>query len=486
MVEATHTALTQERLPQPATRITQVRSAWLYQGDMRLDVGYYSDDAVQANRLLEECGATIRPLGRLASSVTYPTRFKRVYSSSSKYGAPFLTASMMMHFRPGSETYLVNQPEQAGKCMIGKDWILITRSGSVGRCVFTGERLARFAVSDDAIRVQTDIVPPGYLYAFLTSWPGRALLVKDQYGSAIKHLEPHHIAGIPVPILPDSEMQDIAGGIGQAYALREKANQLLDEATDALYRELGLPEFKENLINYLPSSTSDFSTAQMGVETLRSFAVSVTAMNTRLDASHYVPIGVAMQSGRYPLVDLDRTCQRIFYPGRFKRTYVSKEHGVPFLQGSHISLMKPYDLKYLAHIDQRNVQRCQIDRRWVLMTCSGTVGRVSVVSSIADKWAASQHIVRLVAKEPDYNPGYIALFLMTPYGQYQVRSKIYGAVIDELMSEDLAQVLIPDAPKAVQDAIGNKVLEAFENKDRANVIEDSTVQALESRLGATL
>ncbi len=482
MVEATYRAPAQERLWQPTMPATQVRSTWLYQGDMRLDVGYHSDDAVRAKRLLEECGAPIQPLERLTSSVTYPTRFKRVYSSNSEYGTPFLTASMMMRFRPSSETYLVNQPEQAGKCRVEEDWVLITRSGSVGRCVFVGERLARFAVSDDAIRVQTGTVPPGYLYAFLTSWVGQALLTKDHYGSAIKHLEPHHVAGIPVPVLPDSEMRDIADRIVQAYNLRERANQLLDEATDTLCRELELPEFKEDLINYLPSP--ELSGAQVNTATLRAFAVNTRAMNNRLDASHYVPLGAAIGQGRYPPVELGRLCERIFYPGRFKRIYVGKEHGVPFIQGSHIPLMKPYDQKYLARSDKRNLDMCIISRDWVLVTRSGTIGRVGMVSSAMDGTAASEHLIRIVAKRPANNPGYIATFLMTPYAQLQVKLQIYGAVIDEITPEDLAQVLIPDAPKSVQDAIGNTVLEAFEDKDRANVLEDSTVRDLETRLGA--
>lgn len=74
------------------------------------------------------------------------------------------------------------------------------------------------------------------------------------------------------------------------------------------------------------------------------------------------------------------------------------------------------------------------------------------------------------------------MFLMMPYGQQQVLAKVYGAVIDELTADDLSQVLIPNAPKAVQDSIGNKVLEAFEYKDKANLLEDAAILQLESRL----
>ena len=143
-------------------------------------------------------------------------------------------------------------------------------------------------------------------------------------------------------------------------------------------------------------------------------------------------------------------------------------------------MVKPFEIKYLARSDKRNLSQCRVGKHWVLVTCSGTIGRVGLVSNITTDWAASQHILRLVAQEPDYNAGYIALFLMTPYGQHQIQSKVYGAVVDELTDLDLGEVLIPDAPQSVQDAIGDKVLAAFEHKDRANLLEEGGIRELET------
>ena len=187
-------------------------------------------------------------------------------------------------------------------------------------------------------------------------------------------------------------------------------------------------------------------------------------------------------SGRYPLTALSEVCERVLLPGRFKRVYVKEEYGVPFIQGSHIPLMKPYDLKYISRNDKRNVEMCKIEAGWVLVTCSGTIGRVGVVPSMWEGWMASQHMIRVVAKRPAYNPGYLATFLMTPYGQHQMLSKVYGAVVDELTAEDIQLVLIPDAPQDLQDSIGDRVLEAFEKKEQANLQESLAIRALEDRL----
>jgi hypothetical protein len=53
---------------------------------------------------------------------------------------------------------------------------------------------------------------------------------------------------------------------------------------------------------------------------------------------------------------------------------------------------------------------------------------------------------------------------MTPYGQHQLTSKIYGGVVDELTEEDTAAIWLPDAPLEVQERIGTLVVQAFEKR----------------------
>lgn len=97
-----------------------------------------------------------------------------------------------------------------------------------------------------------------------------------------------------------------------------------------------------------------------------------------------------------------------------------------------------------------------------------------------DKWAASQHILRIMPKINVSHEGYIATFLMTPYGQHQLQSKIYGGVVDELTADDTARVLIPDLPYAEQEKIGVPAKEAYELRDKANTLEDQAIACIEA------
>src|SRR5690606_20606729 len=57
------------------------------------------------------------------------------------------------------------------------------------------------ACSEHVLRVvpNSSHIPPGYLYAFLSSRYGVPLVVSGTYGAIIQHIEPEHVADLPVP-----------------------------------------------------------------------------------------------------------------------------------------------------------------------------------------------------------------------------------------------------------------------------------------------
>lgn len=196
----------------------------------------------------------------------------------------------------------------------------------------------------------------------------------------------------------------------------------------------------------------------------------------RFDASHYNPtlaraIAILHGSG-WKLRPLGEVCERVFIPPRFKRVYVAEKHGVPFLQGSHLVHSEPADLKYLSAKAHVRLDRWIIRSGWVLVTCSGTIGRVAIARRQWDGWAASQHILRIVpAPDGDVPSGYLYAFLRSFAGQAQLTSRIYGAVVDEITEEQAESILVPVATTAAQrrtvEAINNAALEGLRLQERS-------------------
>ena len=172
-----------------------------------------------------------------------------------------------------------------------------------------------------------------------------------------------------------------------------------------------------------------------------------TTQTLRVDASHFDPaVARALEALRHSGMDLKTlgsVTSRVFIPNRFKRIYVTKEYGLPFLQGSHIVHFQPADVKFVSRTAHRHIDNWVIKEGWILVTRSGTVGRVALCPPEWDGWAASEHILRVVPKDDVCPSGYLFTFLASDLGCVQLAHQIYGAVVDELTEDQVRNVVVP-------------------------------------------
>jgi hypothetical protein len=176
----------------------------------------------------------------------------------------------------------------------------------------------------------------------------------------------------------------------------------------------------------------------------------------RIDASYFNPAAAhALEILRHSgmrLATVGELTQRVFIPNRFARIYVGHNYGLPFLQGSHIVHFQPADVKHVSIQEHKHIDRWVIRKDWILVTRSGTVGRVALCPSEWDGWAASEHILRIIPNTKECPSGYLYSFLASPLGQVQLTRPIYGAVVDELTEAHTSSVLVPMPVNAKQKA----------------------------------
>jgi type I restriction enzyme S subunit len=295
-----------------------VRSSKTYEEDKRLDASFYSYDIVKARILIEELkrvGIRVKRLGDdfLSAKIFWPGRFKRKYVSR-KEGKPFLMPSEVFMFLPRARKFITDFPKEV---LIEKEWILITRSGTIGRCIISNELLSKFVVSDDLIRmIPSDKNLVGYVYAYLNTWVGQTFLKKTKYGVTVKHIEPQHVESIPIPIIPQIE-KEVNEKILKAHKLLEEAQELLLKAVGTIYADLGLPQIDEGEIEYFGGKRG---------KSAKVFITKFSELSLRLDASFHKPILSLLRkilrekenNGKYKLQELG-SISEIFTPPRFKR-----------------------------------------------------------------------------------------------------------------------------------------------------------------------
>jgi len=460
-------------------QIVDVPVHWINEGEKRLDASFYAQDVIKARVLLEKVSkkVEVEKLIDLVDEMFMPAL--KITIPFYDEGEEYLTQSEVEFFLPKARKRVnVNRIENADKWKVKSGYLLISQSGTIGRITIATKYLERFIISPNPIRVVVGDNLKGYIYAFLSSWIGQALIKSPQYGITVKHILPHHLYNIPIPRIPDLE-EKINQKILKAHKLREEAQELLLKAEEMIYSELGLPKINEDNVEYFDGEIGRL---------VKAFEVKASELDYRVDVSYHVPIlrkiKEYLSSSEQHLTKLGEVIDKIFIPTRFKRPYVkNQENGIPFLQGAHIPMIKPMDVKYIWK-GMKNIEKVLLKKNWVLMTRSGTVGRIGFVSDYLDGWAASEHILRIIVKN-GVNPGYIVAFLNSPYGEHQIKGKVYGAVVDEIAEQDTSliediDILLPD--KCIQDKIGSLVIKAYNKKDQANQIEKEATKELETYL----
>ncbi len=361
------------------------------------------------------------------------------------------------------------------------DWIMIcgeltlTCSGTVGNVSMVSTTLEDKVFSQNMIRL-CGYTYLGYIYAFLKTKEGRAIITSNNYGAVIKHIDPEHLDNIPIPNAPEFIKKEIHELVIKSYDLRDESNDLIDKAEKILYEELQLKPIEELETEYFDNSVD-----------LRNYTTKLSDLRLRLDGSFHIPVVQAIlkqikkNAKEVMKIGDERISENIILPGRFKRVYVEKHNGIPFFGGKQLLELNPSNIKYLSldqHSERINEQLF-LKENMVAVTCSGTIGKVNIIPKHWENWTLNQHVMRIVPASNDI-AGYIYCWLNTDFGHKLITRHTYGSVVDEIDNRHLAEVEIPLLKNQKrQKEINDLVLKANELRYQAHLKEQEAIQKME-------
>ena len=197
----------------------------IVRGDRRLEAGSYLSDGFVYRREIRRSNLHMSPLGELAK-IWQPNRLKAIIVGP-RHGVPFVAATQVFDIWPTPRKWLApSKTPDLKDYYVAPDCILVTRSGTVGNTIITYSAHTGLAISDDLLRVEIDKPEVrSYVYAFLRTYFGRAMMRGSHYGNVIKHLEVAHLEQLPVPIL-DRLLDETHEQISSVFASRDEAHRL--------------------------------------------------------------------------------------------------------------------------------------------------------------------------------------------------------------------------------------------------------------------
>jgi type I restriction enzyme S subunit len=212
----------------------------------------------------------------------------------------------------------------------------------------------------------------------------------------------------------------------------------------------------------------------------------VISAGKRLDANVFNPQGrharEVVASGKHKSVPLygKNGFATAYVCGRFKRVWLERSD-LPIYQPSAMTDIYPTPDGYLSKNTKTNLDALRVHRGQILLSCSGTIGRVTLVSKTLDNQIFSHDLIRLDAKSP-IDVGYIYAFLRSPIGNPLLQTNNYGAVIQHIEPEHLAEISIPNPPDMIKKKIGDLILRSFAMRDESNELIDKGTAMLMAEL----
>lgn len=420
--------------------------------DYRLEASTFNIDRAHSIQLLENSKYDLVLLGTKEigfKDCFYGSRAKRNYLTNiDSTSIGFLGSSEMLDMYPSPVKFVSHDNSMVDSLSLTEGTILISRSGTIGNVTFVGQTLSKFLVSEHAIRLVMNEFP-GFVYTYLKTDVAQNLLHAEKFGSVILEIEPDALKNMLIPNAPALIKKKIHDLIMDSYANRDESNRLIDEATKIMIEELELPP-----IDDLKNEAFSYS------KEINSFSTKLSDLDGRLEGSYHIPLIEVIE--RYiskkaivKKLNSEDITEKIILPGRFKRVYVEKGNGKVFLGGKEINQLDPENKKYLslAHHSDRIKKELNIVKDMVLVTCSGTIGKVALVPEHWNNWTLNQHVMRIVSKEQYY--ALIFTWLNSEYGKELIRRQTYGSVVNEITDKQLGTVVIPVFKK---DTINNSII----------------------------
>lgn len=451
--------------------IKTVPSTWLEIEGRRLDCGPYMSGAIEARQLLKKLDTI--PLNQLTSGhnggIFNGPRFPRVYVDDPEHGVPFLGSTDILdadlsYLSLLSKKQVGSKPE----LIIDEGWTLITCSGTIGRMAYARSDMRGMAGSQHFMRVvpDKDIIQPGYLYAYLSSRSGVPLVISGTYGAIIQHIEPRHIADLPVPRLGDVE-ERAHELVQQAADIRTEATIQLKAATEKFLDSAGLVD--------IPSHEWIDKSGRLG------FATSIS--KNLLRAVNYIPLNTELAERVKKNSPSWKPLGNITEPGtlrsglRFKRIDAEPEYGVELIGQREIFNLVPRG-RWIAKAYLPNDKLIFVPEGTVLVAAQGglketdSFSRSQFVVGKRLQYAYSQHFLRVIAIEEEIPRGALFAYLRSNVAFRLLRSCAIGSMQQDFHPALIREFPVPIIANSDASTIDDMVREAYGKYDQAIDCED--------------
>ncbi|HUZ54266.1 MAG TPA: hypothetical protein VMU94_17285 [Streptosporangiaceae bacterium] len=463
-----------------------VRFDWLADQGFRLVATPYVSGAYEARKFLEQLPVPVIPLHELTTGheggIYNGPQFRRSYVNDREHGVRFLSSADIMQADFTNIPLLLAKDARSSKLaylQVEPGVTLISCSGTVGRTCYVRPDMAGFWSSQDVLKVvaNREKIPPGYLYIFLNSRFGIPMVTAQASGSMIQHLEPEHIADLPVPRFSREVEEEIHRYVQAAADRRARFQAGVTAATNDLFESIGLPELIDYRWHREPRA--------VGFEVRHIDSASLRAMNYDARARRLANIIASV-----PHRTLGEICDggELSRGNRFSRIPADPGHGFLLVgqeqlfwtlpEGRWIAL-KPGEVGALKAHDESIMVACR-----GLLTEGALIGRASFVTGSWLRYVYTEDLLRVRSGAADFPSAYLFAFMRSEVAFRMLRSLVSGTGPQDINAVLRREIPVPECTPADRERIAETVRQAYRWRGEADELENRAQELLDAAVRA--
>jgi restriction endonuclease S subunit len=415
------------------------------------------------------------------AQVFNPPVFKRQFCMKVQNSVGYFQSSDILSAAEDSNIFINKAQAISLNLLVKKNDILVTGFGTIGdtRLVSKYQDGSSYANNVCRIRVK-DIIPYGYIYAFLSSKYGIAQLNKNASGSVVRYIEAPGIKKTLIPNFSDDLKKEINELICDSVSLREEATSDLKEAERLLKIKSGLRELTTDDFDYFGHRNSQ--------RKISCFTRNIQEIGT-------TTINAFNHSERIRRLKASITCPVISLKDALKEGRTYGTSGLPNIEvkpGHGIMLINQKDMfdnivkgKWISSkgSDPENV----LEYGEILIACDGTLGenelfcRAVFANEDLKGSYVSSHFLRL--KVNDKIPaGYLYCWINSDYGFRFIRNTQAGTKLCHPINKLFLEIPVPLIEKDEMLEIDRLVREAHTKRHQANQKELKAISMVEQEI----
>ena len=217
-----------------------------------------------------------------------------------------------------------------------------------------------------------------------------------------------------------------------------------------------------------------------GVTSTKHFA----SMGFRLDPSLHLSEGLQVREdlakSPYGLITINDVSEKVFLGNIFSRVFVKdKAHGRTYLAASDTVLANIETGRYLSNKQAEQLKHLWLQKDWILVTCSGTLGNVTYTNSTFEDKIATHDLIRIVPNDKYILKGVVYAFLAGKFGYYQITQSQFGGVVKHTNDKEVGRIVIPKFPDDFQKKVDGLIQESAILREKATEALNQATQMIE-------